>query len=161
MTDYKLLSAPKNSDTKNIVLALISGVAAGLLFAAFAGVRLYNFDLPFGVVGFGIFAGTTYGAGFFFAPNILIDMNFNAVRDINHEFLARFAGANMLIINYALYAGWIADEHKFVSLYMGIIALVGPTQAALWLDCKQTPDGHMPAHILFMIAALLALNGPK
>ena len=125
---------------------------------AFTGFRLTSIDLPFGLVGFSMVTGGLYGLGFFLVPKVLIDMNFNASVDKYHEFLGRFSGMNMLVVVYALYAGWFMDPFKFVCLWMGMIAFVGPTAAALYVDPKQTPEGHMPAHILFLIAGLLAVN---
>merc|ERR1712216_727168 len=86
-----MLSAPKNNDTKNLVLAGLSGLGGVMLLAAFMGVRMLSIDLPFSVVGFSMVTGGLYGLGFFLVPKVLIDMNFSASVDKYHEFLARFS----------------------------------------------------------------------
>ena len=43
---------------------------------------------------------------------------------------------------------------------MAGMGLVGPTYAGLYLSPKQTPDGHMPAHFLFLVGGILAATSP-
>ena len=42
-------------------------------------------------------------------------------------------------------------------IWSGAAGFLGPTRAALYLSPKQTPEGHMPAHILFFAGGVLAL----
>ena len=151
---------PKNMDNLNLGLAATSAVGGLLLAYAYTGGRLASAGLPINLVTFAVITGGLYGAGFLIVPKILIDMNFTAPVDRYHEFLARFSGLQMVLITYALYSGWFADGFSMACLWMSTIAFIGPTQAALYLEPKQTPMGHMPAHVLFLIAGIIAVTTP-
>jgi hypothetical protein len=99
-----------------------------------------------------------YAVGFLLAPKVLIDMNFNAGVDGYHEFLSRFSGWTMCVLCWALYTQMATNTALKVGLIWSIgCALLGPTFAGFYLSPKQTPEGHMPAHVLFLAGGILAL----
>ena len=49
-----------------------------------------------------------------------------------------------------------ADTSKFAAIMMSGCAFLGPTYAGLKLNPKQTPAGHMPAHVIMLVAGILA-----
>ena len=88
-------------------------------------------------------------------------MNFNARVDNYHLFMGRFSGWLMVSFAYFLYAGYLGDDtFKAAAIQMTGIGLLGPTFAGLYLEPKQTPMGHMPAHFLFLLAGILAATSP-
>ena len=155
------MAMPKNTSTKDYVLSGLSAAGGLLIFFAATGGRIASVDL--GAVTFTNFTmvmGGLYGAGFLLAPAILMDMNFYKTLDDYHVFQSRMVGWMMLVFVYCLFAGLFTDDFFVACLIMGGTAILGPTVAGLYLEPKQTPQGHMPAHILFFLAGLIAATTP-
>jgi len=151
--------APKNTSTLDYALAACSAIGAALTgYCAYEGAGVFSkldasVYVNFVAITFGL-----YGLGFLLAPIVLIDMNFKCSTDRYHEFLGRFTGFLMLLHVYVFYYVLnTATAYKIGAIASTGCALLGPTYAALYLDPKQTPMGHMPAHFLFLIGGILAL----
>ena len=162
---------PKNKSTSDYILvalsaigAILAGLCATVLtppadVAGGPSVLPWESTLPqvwyvnWNVVTFGL-----YGIGFFLVPILLIDMNFTVTTDRYHEFFGRFMGFLILLLCYTLkYVLDVSTAFKIGGIAACGCGLIGPTYAALYLSPKQTPAGHMPAHILFFLGGLLAL----
>lgn len=153
-----LMEMPKNTDTKSMVLCGISTVGALMsAYAAFAGIGASpvvpaSWFITFGIIAFGL-----YGAGFFLAPAILITMNFSASPDKYHLFFARMIGFLMLFVCYVVYSLDDSIAFQYIGIVNFGIAIFGPTTAGLYLEPKQTPAEHMPAHILFLVGGTIGV----
>ena len=153
------MAMPKNTTTKDYVLCGLS-LTGSLMsaYAAYAGIGASpvtpaSWYIMFTVVSFGL-----YGLGFFAAPAVLIDMNFNASYDKYHLFLGRFTGYVMLVFAYVIY--FVLDEanaFKFGAILSAGCGILGPTYAGLYLEPKQNPMGHLEAHILFFVGGTLGV----
>merc|ERR1719337_60354 len=150
-----LIDAPQNTDSKSVLLSVISAAGAlGSAYAAYSGIgnaEYAEYFIWFYLVSFGL-----YGTGFFLAPALLIDMNFSAIQDKYHSFMGRMTGFCFLILCYIWYSDMEGDQattFKLIGITAGGVGLLGPTTAGLYLEPKQTPMGHMPAHFLFLPCA--------
>ena len=152
------MAIPKNKDNLNLGLAAVSAVGGALLFYAYTGGRISKLNLPVDLVTFAMVSGGLYGLGFFLAPKVLIEMNFSAPVDKYHEFVARFSGIHMVLMTYFLYGNLFVNPFQVACLWMGCLAFLGPTQAALYMEPKQTATGHIPAHVLFFLGGVLAVT---
>jgi hypothetical protein len=166
-----MLGMPKKG-VKDYVLASLSAIGSLLCaYSALVGPQTAYYPPPLlpasYVVNFGIVMGLLYGLGFLIVPKILINMNFEVYSvDPYHEFFGRFCGTMMMILCYILYAlsgqnPILCDglsSYTLICIWFTATGLVGPTFAAIMLTPKQTLMGHLPAHILFLVAGLLALG---
>jgi hypothetical protein len=153
------LALPKIKPTKSGVLSGISALGGLLLAYAAMGSRL-QIEVPTGPVTFLNFAvatGAAYGGGFLLVPKFLIDINFSKSPDKYHIFFARFIGFLMCLLSHMIHTKALgADTSKFAAIMMSGCAFLGPTYAGLKLNPKQTPAGHMPAHVIMLVAGILA-----
>ena len=155
------MAVPKNTSTTDYVLSGCSALGALMsAYAAYAGpgtgaIVPAQYFINFTIIAFGL-----YAVGFFLAPALLIDMNFTVTQDSYHAFLGRFSGYTMCIVCYVLYAMLSeADAFFICGMWSLGCALLGPTYAGLYLSPKQTPEGHLPAHFLFLIGGGLGVAG--
>ena len=161
-----LMEPPKNNDTKSLVLSGISAVGALMsAYCAYAGPGSVGGEptrMAKNYTDFSVFAFGLYGAGFLLVPAFLIKMNFTVEPDKYHLFLARMVGFIMCAFTYlqlaaddnAYHSGTVFKSWAIVSTGVG---LLGPTYAGLYLEPKQTPMEHMPAHLLFLIGGTLGV----
>jgi len=153
------MAMPKNNSTKDYVLAGMSALG-GLMsaYAAYAGPG-FNATLPASwAVNFVVIAFGLYAVGFFLVPGVLIDMNFVANQDAYHPFLGRFSGYTMCVLCYTIWKVLPQRDAYFIGMVWATgCSLVGPTYAALYLTPKQTPEGHLPAHLLFLVGGIISI----
>lgn len=151
------METPKNTDTKSMALSGISAVGSLMNFyCAYAGPMLVGaMSPPSYYLNFVLFTFGAYGAGFLLAPAFLMGMNFSKSPDKYHIFLARMVGYIMCVMVYVIYSLSTAMAFKVAAITSGGVGLLGPTFAGLYLEAKQTPAEHMPAHIIFIVGGTL------
>jgi len=149
---------PKNTSTKDYLLAGASFLGCALeLLAAYKGPG-FNGTVPAQwFINWVVIFNGLYGLGFITVPETLMKMNFEGSFDKMHLFMGRMIGGLMLTLCYIIYFELGTSAFKFAAISGAVVGLLGPTTAALYLSPKQTPDGHMPAHFLFLIGGILAV----
>ena len=93
-----------------------------------------------------------YGLGFVFAPQTVIEQNFDTTYDKYHLFIARISGVALLTLLYTFRKMGAVAAFPIALTYATIVALIGPLFAELNLETK-------PAHKAAWLMAPLIASG--
>ena len=93
-----------------------------------------------------------YGLGFVFAPQTVIEQNFDTTYDKYHLFIARISGVALLTLLYTFRKMGAVAAFPIALTYGTIVALIGPLFAELNLETK-------PAHKAAWLMAPLIASG--